>query len=1741
MDALGYTISATNARGTTLSIGNTCAYPNPVITSDLSGPFCLYSAAVPLTGNPGDANLALIGPTQEFTVNGIATNSFNPAAGVGPYSIVYTVYGGVPKAFGAADPGCVQSVSQTVNVVATPSNLVCNDLVNISLDESCSLVLGADQILEGSYACFDDYKVEIDRTLPLGNGPWQPGILNAADIHKTYAVQVVHLISGNSCWGNIYVEDKLPPVFENCGCIPTPVTQFTGSIDNSDPVFIRPNPGLSCSNSFNTVFYDAIEIEINIAGSYTFAQFADGGDGFGVLYSGSFDPMNPCQNFLEADDDDNVTPPASQGDDFLLTRTLTPGTYVLVVTTFGGNAAYGSYTVSVTGPPGGITEGDNCTFRCADKDGLLDGSIAAPTPLVVDNCSNVTLTKNDVFEDGAPCGDSYIYRTWTASDAWGNTSQCTQVLTLTPYTLAEVILPDDLTIDCAGCGLGINATPCGLNSLPRVEGNDQDGFYELINCSTGFEGLCNIGASYIDTRINVCVGTFKILRRWTIVDWCTNEVIYHDQLIKVADEVGPDIAVPADMTVSTNPSQCCATVDLPDVIVEDRCSPTATISAMITVYDQYLPDQVIATYTLNKSTNPGQFNLTTFLGNNFWDCDTLGRYGTTPCLPVGRHLVTYMAEDVCGNTSAETFWITVRDYIPPVVTCTEFTTVAIGPDDPTDCYEPNGDCQFAGVTWVPAAAFNQGSYDNCNDLFFTVRRMPPYSDCINALNPINGHQDCNDAFPDFPSEYERAILENDSIKFYCCEVGTTQTVILRAYQIDIFGNIMLGPDGLPIYNECMIQVEVQDKIKPVCLPPAHVTVACENFEPSLWAYGYPQVSDNCCLDTFPPTSASPQGVLNILPGTTAIPGVCGATQKTYYNGFLNANFDTTCNRGIIIRRFTAWDCYGQSSSCTQRITVTYNEDYNIEFPADKTVDCVTEPEFGAPLITNDEGCELIGVSYNDVYFTVVPDACYKIERTWTVINWCTYNPDETCYEQLRTAGRTIRVWDSNPDPQTDNTPNCVTYKQVIKVIDQTPPTITCAPIDTCDYSSNFDADGLRYWNDGDLWWDNGAQSHNLCETDKTLLSITAADLCDSISPVGGLRFRYLLFLDLDGDGIMETVVSSADAATRPFGRVRYNNYQNPNYGGGNLRRFDLSGNPFAFNIEQTATGARVIWRTAGGVVQNPNLPHGTHKIKWIAEDGCGNEAVCEDIFTIRDCKAPTVACADVNINLMVGGMATLWANDFFLYGEDNCTPVDILESTIAIIRADDPDYDHTSFPAGSPQSIVVTCNDQGTSVPVEVWLIDAAGNADFCIAYVNVPANIMSCLTAGMATVAGALATENAQGVEDALVELATLSPAGQMGLLTQQSDDAGLFQFPNAVPLSGSYTLTPTKDDNPLNGVTTYDLVLISKHILGLEPLATPYKMIAADANRSGSITTFDIVEFRKLILGIYNELPNNTSWRFVDKAYIFPEPANPFQTTFPENISAQNVQADRLTEDFVGVKVGDVNNTVIANSLLFVEDRTAATMLFDVEDRAVKAGEVFTVDFNGAERVQGYQFTMNFDGLEVLNIAPGTDMRPDNFAVFANAITTSVDGTANEFAITFRAAKDGQISQMLGVSSRITKAEGYSLTNDRLDIAFRFRSPTGPEGVTIIKGVGFELYQNQPNPFVNKTFIGFHLPEASSATLRIFDETGRMVFTQQGDFAKGYNTFAIDRQLITTTGVLYYSVVTATDSATRKMIQSK
>jgi hypothetical protein len=364
-----------------------------------------------------------------------------------------------------------------------------------------------------------------------------------------------------------------------------------------------------------------------------------------------------------------------------------------------------------------------------------------------------------------------------------------------------------------------------------------------------------------------------------------------------------------------------------------------------------------------------------------------------------------------------------------------------------------------------------------------------------------------------------------------------------------------------------------------------------------------------------------------------------------------------------------------------------------------------------------------------------------------------------------------------------------------------------------------------------------------------------------------------------------------------------------------------------------------------------------------------------------------------------------------------------------------------------------------------------------------------------------------------------------------------GLYGFSNL--LTGyDYTVTPSLDRDYLNGVSTFDLVLISKHILGVKPLGTPYKMIAADVNNSKSITTLDLIALRKLILSVETKFSNNTSWRFVRADYRFPNAANPWSEEFPEVRNVNDLQGD-IKADFMAVKIGDVNNNAVANGLQSVDGRgVAGTLELSLSDLEMKAGEEYTVEFTAADiaTVQGYQFTLNFDrsAVEVIDVIEGV-AKAENFALFADAVTTSWNGEAAAdqtlFSLVLRARTDAELSKVLGISSRLTRAEAYSNSDEVLDVALNFGQGT-------VARAGFELYQNTPNPFKGMTVIGFNLPEAGEATIKINDVTGRLLKVIRSDFAQGYNEVRLQSAELGAVGVLTYTLESAEFTATRKMI---
>ncbi|MFK7932327.1 MAG: T9SS type A sorting domain-containing protein, partial [Saprospiraceae bacterium] len=537
-----------------------------------------------------------------------------------------------------------------------------------------------------------------------------------------------------------------------------------------------------------------------------------------------------------------------------------------------------------------------------------------------------------------------------------------------------------------------------------------------------------------------------------------------------------------------------------------------------------------------------------------------------------------------------------------------------------------------------------------------------------------------------------------------------------------------------------------------------------------------------------------------------------------------------------------------------------------------------------------------------------------------------------------------------------------------------------------------------------------------------------------------------------------------------------------------------------------------------------SIPYGTHGFRYVIEDGCGNVATEDFDFTAKDCKAPTAYCRlGINIELMPTGMVEVWASDIDAGSFDDCS------EPVTLSFSADP----------TETSLIFTCNERGPNF-VQLWVTDAAGNQSFCESIINVQSNDANECTDGTA-LGGTIATEMDEMVEDVTVNISGMQNSD---LLT---DAAGSYE--TTLATGGDYTISPTKTDNPLNGVTTFDLVLIRKHILGLQSLNSPYKIIAADANRSNSVSTLDMVVIRKLILGLIDEMPNNDSWRFVASDFAFPEPTNPWATEFAEIISHNDLTTSDLDNDFIAVKIGDVNNSAVPNALATSAVREELpTWHLTMEVTDLQVGEEYDLPFYPVTTgMEGYQFTLQaatsaVEILEITDIANAT-LASDHFNLEAlenGQLAVSWDGesitTTDEPLFTLRVRANAAIntSDIFEITDDITKSEAYDAEGLHFQVGLQFAN----DAELVEQAV---LYQNQPNPFHTHTFIPFRLAQAQVATLTITDATGKVLWQQRGEYTAGDQKVMIEEQQLPAAGVLFYTLETENYRATKRMIVLK
>ncbi len=263
-----------------------------------------------------------------------------------------------------------------------------------------------------------------------------------------------------------------------------------------------------------------------------------------------------------------------------------------------------------------------------------------------DNCSIDTLYYVDLTSL-SQCNSGIIERQWIARDKGGYEESCIQRITVQPKTsfvMKTADFPKDIVIE--GCGALLLPEYTGSPTLPA-------------------NACAQVDATFTDLIFdNVEFACRKILREWTVIDWCqlndnddkTIGIWKGIQVIKVVSTKGPQIP----MSFMQN-SYC---------IDDGDCFYNFSINPIITDEDNCTPrERIIVSHELYRL-NPSR--------------SILAKGETSRVdlrLPPGNYEMVLIAIDECNLQTTQKAMFTVVDCSPPVIACPSGAMIAqIGAD-----------------------------------------------------------------------------------------------------------------------------------------------------------------------------------------------------------------------------------------------------------------------------------------------------------------------------------------------------------------------------------------------------------------------------------------------------------------------------------------------------------------------------------------------------------------------------------------------------------------------------------------------------------------------------------------------------------------------------------------------------------------------------------------------------------------------------------------------------------------------------------------------------------------------------------------------------------------------------------------------------------------------------------------------------------------------------------------------------
>jgi hypothetical protein len=321
----------------------------------------------------------------------------------------------------------------------------------------------------------------------------------------------------------------------------------------------------------------------------------------------------------------------------------------------------------------------------------------------------------------------------------------------------------------------------------------------------------------------------------------------------------------------------------------------------------------------------------------------------------------------------------VVDNYAPIAICDLSTQVSLGSD---------------GKAKVFVQAFDDGSYDNCGVQSILIARKVP-GNC-----PYGVEDDTQ----------FRPYVE------VCCNDIYNSPLMIELKVTDYSGNT----------NICWSNLYVEDKLGGGGLKcPTDITVNCDfDYNPyDLSIFGKIANSEAARQQIIIHDPNYAPSFIAGIDGVFSSGGACGHSGGTVHESVIT---NLSCGSGSIKRIFTAVGYHGGSSTCIQTIKFvpTYPFGFhNIKWPADVMIDnCPvtnTDPSFtGVPTYTGVQ-CAKPVAAYHDWVFTLQEDACFKIVREWTVLDWCNFNPNSHPPKGIWKYSQVIKVMSSKA-PVIDN-------------------------------------------------------------------------------------------------------------------------------------------------------------------------------------------------------------------------------------------------------------------------------------------------------------------------------------------------------------------------------------------------------------------------------------------------------------------------------------------------------------------------------------------------------------------------------------------------------------------------------------------------------------------------------------------------------------------------------------------------